>query len=180
MNAPDYRALLVDAMDQFTALMRERDKIDVEMGRLSQFIAVTYNMLALKDRIQFNEQVEEIKRVINVKSVSLTDEIRKILQTFPQDWFTATLLRDKLIASGFDFSLYATNPLSSISTVLRRMKPEEVETTTVDGGVAAYRCSQQFAKADAIRRIKLRRAFGQPEQAVPLPSFLKTSPFKTE
>jgi hypothetical protein len=43
-----------------------------------------------------------------------------------------------LEAGGFDFSSYKSSPLASISTTLKRFKPEDVETAEIDG-VAAYR-----------------------------------------
>jgi hypothetical protein len=55
------------------------------------------------------------------------------------DWLTVTNVRDRLNKAGFDFSTYSSNPLASISAILRRMKPEEIESTVADGGVAAYR-----------------------------------------
>jgi hypothetical protein len=87
------------------------------------------------------------------------------------NWLTATNVRDHLVGLGFDFSGYSTNPLASVSTTLRRMKPEEVETTTVDGGVTAYQWKQQStlsgridqtAKAEVIRKARVSRAFGLP------------------
>src|SRR5207253_3001518 len=76
------------------------------------------------------------------------DEIKKVLQNAAANWLTAAQVRDRLVNSGFDLTLYASNPLASVSTTLRRMKPQEVESSEIEG-VAAYRLNQRRAKAEA-------------------------------
>lgn len=49
------------------------------------------------------------------------------------DWMSAIQVRDSLMASGFNFSNYTSNPLSSIHTTLRRLAQEELETESRDG-----------------------------------------------
>ena len=45
-------------------------------------------------------------------------------------------VREALLAAGFDFSNYTSNPLSSIHTTLKRMMPDElISETRADGQV---------------------------------------------
>jgi len=139
-------------------LQRYRESIEAEAMKLEQLIAATANMLPddIKDMVML--RMTNLQELSRLRDVGLTDAIRTILRQAPGDWLTVTNVRDRLINRGFDFNDYSTNPLASVSTVLRRMKPEEVETATVDGGVTAYRWKQpsQTEKAEAIRKAKLR------------------------
>jgi hypothetical protein len=51
-----------------------------------------------------------------------------------KDWMSPVEVREALLAAGFDFSNYTSNPLSSIHTTLKRMVPEELETETRPDG----------------------------------------------
>ncbi len=94
---------------------------------------------------------------MKMRESSLKDAIYSVLcSAFPK-YLTASDVRDRLRANGFDFSGYSSNELASVSTTLRRFKPEEVENTTIEE-VAAYRLDQRAARIR--RRRKLRTAFG--------------------
>ena len=50
------------------------------------------------------------------------------------DWMSAIQVREALLAAGFDFSNYTSNPLSSIHTTLKRLAQDELETETRSDG----------------------------------------------
>lgn len=64
---------------------------------------------------------------------TLTECVRDILRQ-RKGWLSPVYVRDALMAAGFDFSNYTSNPLSSIHTTLKRMVPEEVETEEREDG----------------------------------------------
>jgi len=64
---------------------------------------------------------------------TLTECCRDILRQ-RNDWMSPVEVRESLLAAGFDFSSYTSNPLSSIHTTLKRMVPDELLTETRDDG----------------------------------------------
>lgn len=110
--------------------------------KLEQLIAATANMLPDELKENTLKRISAMQQLYRVREYGLTEAIRVALESKVGQWLTVSSVRDQLLALGFDFSNYTSNPLASISAVLRRMKDEEVETTTVDGGVAAYRWKQ--------------------------------------
>jgi hypothetical protein len=119
-------------------LQRQRDDLDVEIAKSKQFIAATANMLTDPQRDTVLKTMGLIEARKMVAEVGLTDAIRNVLKQNFKQWLTVTKVRDRLEGAGFDFSSYKSSPLASISTTLKRFKPEDVETAEIDG-VAAYR-----------------------------------------
>lgn len=142
----DYKQVLEQAFEQLRELTEQRDQVDLEIAKLQHFVRATANMLPDEERVFFQATVEEWAR----DQLGLTDAIRNVLRTGAK-WLTATEVRDSLLSTGFDFRGYTSNPLASIHAVLKRLKPDEVETTTIEG-VAAYRW-----KASASTRLRPRR-----------------------
>jgi hypothetical protein len=68
---------------------------------------------------------------------TLTDCCRDILRR-KASWMSAVQVREALLAAGFDFSKYTSNPLSSIHTTLKRLVPDEAEVDQKPDG-ALYR-----------------------------------------
>ena len=139
MDTANYYVLITDAFSKLEKLQQQRESIEAEAMKLEQLIAATANMLPddIKDRVML--RLTTLRELFRLQDVGLTDAIRTILKKAAGNWLTVTNVRDRLVSLGFDFTGYSTNPLASVSTTLRRLKPEEVETTTVDGGVAAFR-----------------------------------------
>jgi hypothetical protein len=134
----DYNAILTQAFEDYGTLLQHREDIDLELAKKKQFIRATMNMLSDKEREAFNNDAFNMILEMGTGELGLTDAIRKVLQAQPRKSFTATEVRDKLKEAKFDFSSYKANPLASIHAVLKRLKPEEVEFTDLDG-VAAWR-----------------------------------------
>ena len=149
----DYKALLKQALDEYGIMIFNRQELDLEIAKKKQFIRATMNMLPDEELERFNTAFESLTG----ESLGLTDAIRKVLQSNPKKPFTATEVRDKLKGANFDFSSYKTNPLASIHAVLKRLKPEEVEATDVDG-VAAWRWVGEVPDWSHITRTWLKSA----------------------
>jgi hypothetical protein len=172
MDDSHYLSLINDAFTKLEKLQSDRESIEAEVMKLEQLIAATANMLpdGIKNVVML--KITNLREIFRLRDVGLTDAIRTILRQRVGDWLTVTNVRDLLVRFGFDFTGYSTNPLASISTTLRRMKPEEVETTMVDGGVAAYRWKQpsQAEKAEAVKKAiiskKSRVFYGEPIDAI--------------
>ncbi len=137
MTDRDYLTALNTAMRRFAELCKQQDEIEVELQKLRQFIHATENMLSDDDRAEHFTKISEAMTRAERKDVGLTEAIRRILQN-SYEWLTVAQVRDSLILSSFDFSQYRANPLASISTTLKRMKPEEVENIEIEG-TTAYR-----------------------------------------
>jgi len=164
MDDTHYLTLITDSFSKLEKLQRDRESIEAEAMKLEQLIAATANMLPDDTKSIVMLKLTKLRELFRLRDVGLTDAIRTILRQRAGDWLTVTNVRDRLVGLGFDFTGYSTNPLASVSTTLRRMKPDEVETTTVDGGVAAYRWKQpsQAEKFEAMRAVlasKESRAF---------------------
>jgi hypothetical protein len=141
----DYKAILDDAFTKLGFALQARDAADVEIAKQKQFIFATLNMISDEERQQFEARVNAAFEKSDALSAGLTDAIRKILHETGREYITVARVRDRLVKSGFDFTGYTANPLASISTTLRRMKPEEVETTKIKT-VTAYRLKLKFSK----------------------------------
>jgi hypothetical protein len=165
MNDTDYPAVLDASLEKLGAALQKTRELEVEIDKLKQFISAAINMLPDEDRVCFIAKLDQLAFAEDIRSVGLKEAIIRILSAQSKNWFTAANMRDALLESGFDFRNYTANPLASVSTTLKRMKSNEVESTT-NGGVAAYRWKPKSSRmAEAFRRsgeakIKMRTAFG--------------------
>jgi hypothetical protein len=139
MNDVDYKSIVNDAVLKLGLAVQRRDQAEIEITKLRQLISATVNMLPEQERAAFDRQIDEVLKADKAKSSSLVQAIRAMLQaTSRNKWLTVSQMRNCLVTSGFDFSDYQSEPLASVSTTMKRMKPEEVETTSIEG-VTAYR-----------------------------------------
>lgn len=138
MQSLDYKSILDTAFTSLGLALQAREKADTEIAKQKQFIAATLQMLSDEDRQRFAKNLREVIEKYDSRSAGLSQAIRRALSAIEPKYTTVAQLRDHLMNSGFDFSEYTANPLASISTTLRRMIPDEVETTSV-GTVTAYR-----------------------------------------
>lgn len=145
----DYKAILKQAFDEYGRLLAERENLDLEIAKQFQFIRATTNMLADEERDEYERAIAKLA----LENVGLTEAIRRILQAAPSRWHTAVDVRDKLVSSGFDFASYKANPLASVHSVLKRLKPTEAENTTIDG-VMAWRWKETRPHRLFRRRIR--------------------------
>ena len=145
----EYKSALVRSLADFKDLLAKREYIDAELMKLRQFISATIKMLPPEERPAFKSQFDLLTRNLQ----GLTEAVRDALKLAAlsggprRGYATATEIRDSLLDAGFDFTGYKSNPLASISTVLARLKPEEVEAKKIKG-VMTYRWKGPFAEAD--------------------------------
>jgi hypothetical protein len=138
MTGQDYKRVLDEAVARLTDLVHKREEVELEIQKTIQFIYATVNMLPEAERDKFWAEAEAGANRSQARTEGLTAAIKDILSKSPKEWFTITMMRDRLVAAAFDFSCYASNPLASISAVLRRAKPDEIESKQVEG-VRTYR-----------------------------------------
>jgi hypothetical protein len=139
MPAIDYTALLQQEFTEYSTRLRQKQEIDFDLAQREQFLRAKVNMLPEDQK----EPWETLLAAISVGDVGLSDSIRNVLKSAPtQKFYTATEVKHMLIKSGFDFSKYTANPLSSVHAALKRLKPEEAEMNQIDG-VMAWRWVKQ-------------------------------------
>ena len=94
---------------------------------------------------------DELQRLV-AGGAGLSDSVRTALSKNRKLFMTATAVRDEMKRAGFDFGNYSSNPLASVHSVLKRLKPDEVDRQVV-AGVMAWR----WKKSDKPRVRRLRR-----------------------
>jgi hypothetical protein len=139
----DYIQIVRDALKRLLAIEQQQEELAVEENKLHHFIAATVPMLPKQARTELSSWLKEEQKRRAAQQESLTQAIRKVLESNPKRWSTVAHVRDLLIQSGFDFSTYTSNPLASVSTTLKRMATKEhVIAEDIVDGVAAYSCTQ--------------------------------------
>ena len=138
MTDAEYNNILLDSIQKLRSLIEQRDEIELEISKIRQFARAALNMLADDERQKMERLLDAVNSSDNLGRIGLADAIRNILEGSPKRWFTVAQVRDALRDSGFDFSGYTSNPLSSVSTTLKRFKSPDIESTEIDD-VTAYR-----------------------------------------
>lgn len=146
MDTPNYLALVRNAFEKIDELQTRRESLDAEIMKLEQFISATANFLPDDQRELIMDRLQSGQDLQRVRDSGLTESVRTVLAK-EADWMTTTQVRDKLIALGFDFSLYTSNALASVSTTLRRLKPEEVQSKSNADGVTVFRWKEDVKQA---------------------------------
>jgi hypothetical protein len=178
MTDADYLKMLESSIKKLDELSWEREQIDMEIAKLRQWIQATVNLLPDETTEKFQARLAELEKESEIASAGLTDAIRGTLQLNYPKWLTVANVRDSLVARGFDFSSYKSNPLAAISTTLRRLaKSEENVETTEFEGVNAFRMPSAMEKmAEIVGRFirvpntaehPMRKAFGRPRPSKP-------------
>jgi hypothetical protein len=140
MVTRDYKQQLDAIFERVAEIVRERSNLDAEAARLTQLMYATANMLPDKERNEVVDKWVSMFQTQLTRETSLSDAVRKVFQ---QAGFRARLtvaeVRNRLIASGYDFTAYLSNPLASVSATLVRLKDKgELDSDTVEG-VTVYR-----------------------------------------
>jgi hypothetical protein len=138
MTDPQYRKILLREIRKLRTLIQQRDDTELDISKTRQFVRATVNMLPDDERQKMEALLAYVDNSDNQNRAGLAEAIRGILERSPKRWFTVAQVRDALHDVGFDFSRYTSNPLSSVSTTLKRFKPPYIESTEIDE-VTAYR-----------------------------------------
>jgi hypothetical protein len=153
MTDTEYNKIVLDSIQKLRLLIDQREEIELEISKIRQFARAALRMLADDERQQMEKLLDAVNSSDNLSRVGLADAIRNVLEDSPKRWFTVAQVRDVLCDTGFDFSRYTSNPLSSVSTTLKRFKSPDIESTEIDD-VTAYR----WKDTKAARKRKAERA----------------------
>lgn len=135
----DYVEVLRQEFTEYAEMLLQRQESDFEIAQKEQFLRATINMLPEDKKVSF----EALFAAMSAGDVGLSDSIRNVLKAAPpRKFFTAAEVKQMLVKSGFDFSKYTANPLSSVHAALKRLKPEEAEMNQIDG-VMAWRWAKR-------------------------------------
>ncbi len=177
----EFSSIVSKLSDEFDALIDERQDIRdkttklnaraEEIERKLQAIQQTLQGLALYGTAQETPTEVTKKTLIDLQSIAeqmsrsfaqlgatntaktLSECCRDILRK-KGDWMSPVQVREALLAAGFDFSNYTSNPLSSIHTTLKRLTPDELETETrADGQVYRWNKDEMDARPTVGQRI---------------------------
>ncbi len=145
MDDPNYIAVLSDTLTKLGTIGKEMARLEVEAAKLRQLFAATLNMLPDDQRSEYLAVFRELGEQFNANEASLKRAIHHVLLGAHPSYLTATIVRDRLQANGFDFTEYKSNPLASVSSTLRRAKAGEIESTQIEG-VTAYRLADSYVR----------------------------------
>jgi len=148
MTEADYEQVVRNSLQRFRELYGKREQIDTEMGKLRQFLYAALNMVPDAERDKWEREIDKAVEEATSQTASLAGAIRKVFrQNSAMLGFTIGGMLQELNAAGFDFSSYRSNPLSSISTTLRRMaETGELEIHHDREGPALYVLSRKMPK----------------------------------
>jgi hypothetical protein len=144
MTDAEYMELLEQTIKEMGEIGKQRIELAVEMDKRGQFARAVANLLSDEAKANFEKKwgpwLEQAQR----NQASLVDAVRRAIQSGYPQWLTVVNVRDKIVREqAFNFSSYASNPLSSVSTTLRRIKEAgDAEAIELDG-VIAYRWKGQ-------------------------------------
>jgi hypothetical protein len=126
----EYPQMFKELLIRRAQLVKQRDETEVELVKVAQLIGAVYPLLSEKEQESYKGTMEQIEN----ESGGLQDAIKLVFSTHPNEWLSASKVRDFLTEMGFDFRHYQANPLSAISTTLRRMTPTHLKSdSTADG-----------------------------------------------
>ena len=137
-----YRATIVLCSLRLRKLVANREKLNLEIQRISALIAANADFLPEEERAV---RLQELEQLV-ADPPGFTDSVRNVLRANPERAATATDVRDLLAEAGFNLSDYS-NPLASIHTILKRLAERGEVTTITDNGQTYYRW-----KADGPRK----------------------------
>jgi hypothetical protein len=132
MTLTSYRRDLKARKQELAGLLRQRQKIDQKMAQLQPVINYLEGLCK-----ELGERVAQE----SATKVEMTTGLTELARTTLEDAFipvSASELKKRMEAKGFDFSRYS-NPLASIHTVLLRLvKSGKVKVIPQKGGKKAY------------------------------------------
>ena len=148
MVGDEYIRIVGESLERFRLLSHHREQMDVELSKLRQFLYAALNMVSDDDaREKLEKEVTAVLQKTTASVASLAASIRRIFEEDSDTGYSIAGVRERLLESGFDFSSYKSNPLSSISTTLRRMVDTgELQTKESTDGVSIYFLSDSPSK----------------------------------
>ena len=131
MDSKSYRNSIILATHRLKKLVADRDKLDLEIERVGEYIKANANFLPDEER---ETQLHKLQQII-AGPPGFTDAVRIVLSKNRSYAATAIGVRDLLIKDGYPLDGYS-NPLASIHTILKRLADRgEVEIETTSGEI---------------------------------------------
>lgn len=115
-------------------LAKQRDETEIELVKVAQLIEAIYPLLPPEKQKSYEEAMERVQSDLP----GLQDAIRLLFSVHRGKWLSALDVRERLKEMGFNFRNYQANPLSAISTTLRRLAPDFLEVNS-DGEALKFR-----------------------------------------
>jgi hypothetical protein len=149
--AIDYEKMFSELVQRHSDLVQQRDKIEVELARLTQLLQSTYHMLSPAQQVKLNAEIDRI----DTRPPGLKQGVLMALKSKGREWSTPPEIRDYLESIGVDFGTDTARGLTSVGNTLRRMPPHDLETRTMANGQIAYRLVLKAPKPPASMRKKM-------------------------
>ncbi len=122
-----YGDIFQEHVKRYGELADQQQRTQTEMANVLEMLKASFGMMSDEERTTFLSAFETVLELAVKNDVGLTEAVRNLLESNPSEWLNAIQVRDRLVASGFDFSAYSSNPLASVHTVLKRFKRTDVK-----------------------------------------------------
>lgn len=131
----DYALMFQDLVTRRAHLKIQQQTTEVELVKVAQLLGAMYPLLSEKEQKQYAGLMEQI----DSESAGLQNAVKLVFATRPEGEVLApSAVRDELVRMGFDLRGYQANPLSSITTTMKRLVPAYLETVSI-GEAIHYR-----------------------------------------
>lgn len=142
----EYEAIFLAHLKKANDLQQEEKRIRSSIEKVNEMLKASFFLMTEEEQGKLLTVYTAALEQVTKEQIGLTDAIRNVLESNPMEWFHAVKVRESLNQSGFDFSTYTTNPLTSIHTVLKRFKRAEVKTRKGKMGLQEYRWASQVSR----------------------------------
>jgi hypothetical protein len=137
----DYSKILAELLSRRGQLIAQRDAAQLELLKVQQLILAIFPLLHdSKQKKGYQQTIERIE----AEAYGLQDAIKLVFSAHKGEWLSASNVRDFLIEMGYDLRRYHANPISSISTTLKRMVPDYLEAAETGSGATFRRNPDPF------------------------------------
>ena len=126
----DYFKMFSELVQRCNELTRQRDETDVEIAKIKQLIIATFPLIPEEKQKLFRTEID----AMDEQSAGLLEAIKLVFSAHKGEWLTASKVHEYLLANRFDFRRYRANPLASITTTLKRMVPNLLDSTNSGSG----------------------------------------------
>jgi hypothetical protein len=127
----DYFKMFSELVQRCNELTRQRDETDVEIAKIKQLIIATFPLIPEEKQKLFQTEID----AMDEQSAGLLEAIKLVFSAHKGEWLTASKVHDYLLANRFDFRHYRANPLASITTTLKRMVPNLLDSMNSGSGI---------------------------------------------
>ncbi len=152
MDNAEYTRILENSVATLDQLEREKDRVELELSKIRQFIQATLAMFDRSPSGRLGARLAQMEADLERESSSygLSEAIRETLKAASPRFFSVANMRDALMKGGFDFSSYTSNPLAAVGTTLRRLSKnnDAIEVSEIDG-VGAFRWKSERTERGA-------------------------------